>query len=246
VIDLTVTKEVALGGWLAPRLLGEFGAVTLAIPAGYPAYARIFHPASDSHGHSVSWFEVAKATGRMVHPLMQWHALVGSSDPFSFTGSLWSGGNPARGDLAPHAVDALCVRLAQYTADAKHCVFAVWAGWSWVHGTRATFSVDELTGPYLRLDDREYLLLAGPLSAVSQLCYPNITGNLVRKSPNLFWPADHAWCVASEIDYDSTLLGGPSDLVEIVLETPGLEAYRVDANDSLAADADRINNFCLK
>jgi hypothetical protein len=64
------------GEWIAPRLQGEFGAVTLAVPNGYAAYARICHPAIDRDGRSASWPEVARATGRTPHALMQWHARV--------------------------------------------------------------------------------------------------------------------------------------------------------------------------
>jgi hypothetical protein len=62
------------------------------------------------------------------------------------------------------------------------------------------------------------------------------------QSPNLFWPADRSWCVASEIDFDSTLVGGSRDLVDAVLAHPGLEVWPVSAGDSLAWDADTINS----
>jgi hypothetical protein len=32
---------------------------------------------------------------------MQWHTIVGSPDPLNFTGSLWPGEAPERGNLAP-------------------------------------------------------------------------------------------------------------------------------------------------
>jgi hypothetical protein len=131
---LTVTDDVSLGAWIAPRLRGEFGAVTLAVPSGYPAYARICHPASDPLGRAASWAEVAATMGRQAHSLMQWHALVGSSDPFNFTGSLWPGGDPKRGNLAPQLVDVLAEQLQGHTNDAERCVFAVWFGWAWVYG----------------------------------------------------------------------------------------------------------------
>ncbi len=61
------------------------------------------------------------------------------------------------------------------------------------------------------------------------------------QSPNLFWPADHAWCVASEIDFDSTVVGGSEMLIEALLDADGLETWRVEPDDSLACDADTIN-----
>lgn len=263
--DLSVTEDASPGEWIAPRLRGEFGAVTLAVPSSYAAYARICHPASDREGRSVGWSEVARATGCTAHPLMQWHALVGSSDPFSFKGSLWRGGDPERGNLAAHSLEVVCELLGKHTTDAKHCFFAVWIGWSWVHGgglvartghvgtssttqpteyAPAAFSADELSRARLILPDhdREYVLLAGPLSAVPRLGDPDALGGSSPKSPNMFWPADRAWCVASEIDFDSTLIGGSCDLIQTVLDAPGLDAWPVNPEDSLAADADQINH----
>lgn len=58
---------------------------------------------------------------------------------------------------------------------------------------------------------------------------------------NLLWPSDRAWFLASEIDFDSTLVGGRSDLIEAIIDSRELEAWPVGPADSLAADADRIN-----
>ena len=85
------------------------------------------------------------------------------------------------------------------------------------------------------------MLLTGSLSAALQLDDPGALDGFSPKSPNLSWPADRAWCVATEIDFDSTLVGGSSDLIQTVLDAPGLDAWRVSPEDSLAADADHVN-----
>jgi hypothetical protein len=61
------------------------------------------------------------------------------------------------------------------------------------------------------------------------------------QSPNLFWPADRAWCVASEIDFDSTLVGGTTELIQAILRGPAFDSWPVQPDDSLAADADLVN-----
>ena len=85
--DLKVTDGASAGAWIRPRLGGEFGAITLQVPKGYEAYARVFHPARDAERCTARWAEVADALGRTAHREMQWHALVGSSDSFNFTDS---------------------------------------------------------------------------------------------------------------------------------------------------------------
>ena len=88
----------------------------------------------------------------------------------------------------------------------------------------------------MKLPGRQYVLVAGALPAARQIVWPPW-----RRSPNLFWPADHAWCVATELDFDSTLVGGSVELVAAILEAPALDAWAVRPDDSLASDADRVN-----
>jgi hypothetical protein len=186
---------------------------------------------------------------------MQWHALVGSRDPTNFAGSLWHGSNPQRGNLEPEALVALCALLGDQTAAAADCFFCLWDGHGWIEGRQTAvlassagidrheaspappFSAEELNRPRVVLPARRYLLLAGALPAAAQIVCPPW-----RQSPNLFWPADRAWCAATEVDFDSTLVGGGTELINTILEAPGLDAWPVHAEDSLAAGADLLND----
>ncbi len=253
---LRVVDDVSPTDWIAPRLSGRFGAVGLTVPRGYAAYARICHPTTNEAGEPARWSDVANATGRRPHALMQWHAIVGSPDYLNMKGSLWEGENPRRGSLAHSTLHALCDRLAE-GHDADDCYFCLWEGhgeletYGWLETTlaphskvaarnRHTFTSDEITRSRLHLPDRDYVVLAGPLrsalrigSFAAELFWP--------QSPNLFWPADRTWCVASEIDFDSTLVGGPLRLIDAILRTPELDAWPITADDSLACNADEIN-----
>ena len=94
-----MSDDVSPAEWIAPRLTGGFGAVTRTAPCGYPAYARICHPAGARDGGLATWSEVAQATGRQTHPVMQWHALVVSADHLNANGSVWPGHNPEQGNF---------------------------------------------------------------------------------------------------------------------------------------------------
>ena len=61
------------------------------------------------------------------------------------------------------------------------------------------------------------------------------------QSPNLFWPDDRQWCVATEIDFDSTLVAGSDALIDELMHTPLLETLPIQPGDSLQITADRIN-----
>jgi hypothetical protein len=57
--------------------------------------------------------------------------------------------------------------------------------------------------PTFRVPAREYRLLAGPIDAVAE----SVVDSPWSQSPNLWWPHDHAWCVATEIDLNTTYIG---------------------------------------
>jgi hypothetical protein len=232
--DLQPSADVAAAAWIGPQLAGEFGAVTLQVPNGYEAYARICHPTSGD-ANPATWSEVAQMTGRRTHALMQWHALVGSSDPLNARGSIWPGARPPHGNLVPEVLSPLCDVLDSHTDSAGRCWFCLWDGWGWID---EAFSRVDLSRPRVELPHREYLLFAGPLHAALDLTRSH---GRWRQSPNLFWPEDRAWCVATEIDFDSTLVGGSAQLIADILAAPPLESWAVKPDDSLAFDADTIN-----
>jgi hypothetical protein len=80
------------------------------------------------------------------------------------------------------------------------------------------------------------------LEAATDLGWIMPRGMFVSQSPNLFWPHDHAWCVASEIDLFCTLLAGSNALAENLIADPRLEVFRVFAGDRVSADSDDKNS----
>jgi len=50
---------------------------------------------------------------------------------------------------------------------------------------------------------------------------------------HLAWPADHAWCLGSEIDLAWSYVGGSEQLVERLLVDERIEALPADAHDPL-------------
>ena len=249
---MRVLDDIARAAWLQARLSGEFAAVTRTVPDGYRAYARILHPPRDADGEPVTWAEVAATTGRTVHALAQWHAVVDSPDMNNFGGSGWPHGSPIGGSLAEEALGPLCDVLAAHTTTPDDCVYGLWEGWGWIHGSPAIatlgsresvaspFTAQELASPRLHLPSRDYLLLGGPVSAALALsCYDESWP--AWQSPNLLWAADRAWFLASEIDFDSTLVAGETDLIADILACPALESWPVRPHDSLGSDGDMVN-----
>ncbi len=94
--------------------------------------------------------------------------------------------------------------------------------------------------PLVRLPHREYLLFCGPVDAAGGVGFL-AHGVFFPHSPNLFWPHDHVWCVATEIDLDSTYIAGDQALADDLLSDPHLEAWSVRPDDSISWDSDTVN-----
>jgi hypothetical protein len=116
------------------------------------------------------------------------------------------------------------------------------------------FPPEIINGPRVSLPGRNYILFEGPIDAANQLGWRS--GELLRgahpeldldpddfepQSPNLFWPQDRSWFVATEIDLDSTYVGGSQRLVRELLGDCRLEAWPAQLGDRIDSGGDEIN-----
>ena len=62
-----------------------------------------------------------------------------------------------------------------------------------------------------------------------------------EQSAALWWPADRAWCVATDVDLVSSYVAGSAACIAEVLATPGLEAVPAAPGDAITYDADTVN-----
>ena len=267
---LIPVADVSVGDWLEPRMCGFGGRVCSVVPtAGFEAVARVLHPA-DEKGHPVSWAEVCGRLGRTAHGLMQWNSIAGVREHhvtegrwprrrrYTTSTSEWQGEQPEQGNLPAPALATLLEVLGRFTNATAGCFHALWDGFGWIDGRGVAYLVAEdgppappprprpalpdhvLAGPRLVLPGREYLLFRGPLDAARSIGDGDL-GRVFPQSPNLLWPEGRSWCVATEIDFDSTLVAGSSELVAAVLAEPGLEAWPVGPEDDLTHEGDDVN-----
>ena len=230
---LEFVRDVTVADWVAGRLAHcEDCTLGMVVPRGYEAYARILHPPSLPDGTPTTWSRVCAATGHEPHALMHWWT----------AGEGWAGQEPYEGSLESEPLTVLADVLSGFTRG--WCYFALWEGFGWIRGSPSfgayggrriapAFPPDVMTGPRLHLPNRDYLLFSGQLADLLHLGWTYAGGTEDLQSPNLMWPADKSWFVATEIDYDSTLVGGTEELVDALLATEGLEVWRVDVSDRL-------------
>lgn len=226
--ELVPSTRVSEADWYGAGLVG-WGTVESVIPRGFAAYARILHPPSGPAGERVRWSDVAHWTGTVLHPLAQFSALAGRWEYGQRDGVGWPGDYPLVGCLDLVQLRLLCEILALHTSTPSSCWLTVWAGFGdlpekW-----------NRTAPQVLQPDREYYIFERPLDEVVEF------SRQVESSPNQWWPQDHAWCVASEIDFDSTLVAGSQDLVTEVVAHAGIEALQVASGDDLSINGDTIN-----
>ena len=266
---LVAARDPAAGQWIEDRLQpwGREGATLKSfLPDSFPAYARIFHPfclgddeALDrDEGHPVRWSTVAEWNGTTVHPLMQPGNVARVDFPYRVD---WGEG-PEVGSLPVTESEALTAVLREFTTTPDRCYLGYWEGNGCFPGGTVRYfghkpgllssledlahhlwgklrpAPDPLAGvPRLAGQHRDYLIYLGSLDILPSLSQYPPWG----QSPNLWWPEDRAWCIATDVDAYDTFVGGSEACIERILECPGLEALPFPIDGRIDGGADMVN-----
>jgi hypothetical protein len=232
----------------------DVGAV---IPTGFAAYAKILHPASRWPDHTdVNWSEVAASTGKVIHPLVQFHAIATPVAGRELEEKPWSG-EPQTGSLSDRQVRALSRLVEKHTSTTEPCWFCLWEGYGYltpggmvearayfVEGSKPRLSRLPFSFPKKTKKQSVTARKVTPNNARSYLLFTGSVADAVgwEDGPNIWWPEDRAWCIASEIDHPYSYVGGSNELVEEVLAEPELEALPAQLEDPVTYDSDTINS----
>ncbi len=224
----------AVASWIAAGRRSFYDySVGSHVPAVFERYARVLHPAWAALDTPVRWDAVARWSGRTIHANAQWEFLSRPSGEAAlgcpFVDDPYTGGLPAP------QLGMLCDLLSPCTSTPDRCFIGMWDGYGWLD------AADPPPASELRLDQRTFLVLQGPIETARRIGWRHPDGGFVREPPTLLWPADRAWFVASDTDLDSTYVGGSAGLVTALITHPGLEAWSVDATDRVSIDSDSVN-----
>lgn len=222
--SLTLSRDLRPADWLIARVHDFAVNVGSLVPFGFAGYARVLHPAYRM-GRGVEvpvrWGEIAKANGKALHAHVQFGSLTGSEQP-----GLWDR-EPDEGSLPAAAATRLAAVLGRHTTTPAVCWFAVWDGW-------ADLPSELSDAPTFKLPGRRYVLLRGPIDAAAEsLAYGEVPDD---RSANLWWPSDHGWCVATDIDLDSTYIGASAAAIAELLAARDLEVLPVRLTDRITGD----------
>ena len=123
------------------------------------------------------------------------------------------------GSLDRDEITVLLDHLTPATTTPDTCFFAVWDGFG-------DCQVRAHADPTLSLPGRDYHVFRGPIVGA---CTSHDATPWSMRSANLWWPADRAWLVASEIDLYHTYVGGSRACIDALLAEPRIEAVEIDS-----------------
>ena len=220
---LRFADDVSAARWIAARLHPFCQDTGSVIPEGFDAYVRIFHPA-----YGERWSDIAARNGRTVHPEMQLHAIQRAPGaPIEDT----QGDGYDCGSMPIELANALIPLVGPATTTPDRCWFAVWDGWGGMD--------DQGVAARLEHPGRTYLVAPGPVEDAATTVDDQ---RLHFQSASIWWPEDLAWCVATEVDYAWTYVGGGPDLIQSILRSPDLEALEVELHHLPFWNSDRLNS----
>jgi len=239
--------------------------VSSLIPTGFDALARILHPTRrvENDDGTGTWAEIAAERGGVMHPSVQFEALVGGRGPEEAPD--WDDLVPLT-ELPEREARVLAEVLSRFTGTPEVCWFAIWDGYGSfgppdgysikvdpdgsrriVEDTRAeaaAFRSELARYPLVRtlwsrsepsFPAREYFLFRGPVDAVL-----NFRFGVWWQPPNIWWPDDRAWCVATEVDGYDSYVGGTRACIDAVLTSSDLEVLPIEP-DARLGPTDPLN-----
>ena len=207
--------------WIDQACLTRPWTVGALVPNGFGAHLRIWPP-PDTHEFWADYAELHRVVG-----------LVGerhTSTPSEVTYAIWDGhGFDTRMTAMAWAhppVDeserqARAAELARLSEEDRRRNAAV---------RTALASLPAIERP-----GRRYLVVSGPVDAVIDLREP---GEAAWRNPDLWWPLDRAWFVATDVDFWSLYVGGSTAFVtDLMAAVPArTRVERVDLDVDLETE----------
>jgi len=232
-------SSVAAADWILDELHAFGSDVGAFVPSGFETHARILHSAwrlQSSSRQRVCWAELATKRGASLQATTRFEDLAPErSDDLEA---------PLVGSLDVKELNALLEVLRDFTPAGEVCWFGWWQGYAWMAGfparvplaagqqriakrSKITPSRERVASiPVFGLPQRPTVLYRGPIEGAAAFIRPPAS-----QSPNLWWPNSRSWCVASEVDFRSTYIGGSRQTITRLLEHGDLEAIPVLVTD---------------
>jgi hypothetical protein len=196
------------------------------VPSSFPAVGQVLHPWWDPEAEPISWRSLADRLG-----FDSVTALDDTREMFEIPAAQDAGYSSSPGELDAFTAETLVEVLASATTTPDDVFVAVWDGWGDAPAHRFPGAA------HLDTEARGHFLLRGPLTGA---LHSVAVSNLDRPTAGLWWPADRAWFVATEIEFEWTFLAGHASLMDALHAEERLEVAPTtfDAAANRAAEPD--------
>lgn len=234
---LVRSTNVEAADWLVSGLHPFARDVGSYVPDVFAAYVRLLHPAwyvESEERRPRSWAQLARDAGVRLLATTPYEDIAPSMGPQIEA--------PKVGTLDGADLSILMSLLETFTETPERCWFGWWAGFGALPACAAhSETADEASaarqaesrvarpatqGPYVEVDERPLVLFHGPVIEAARFSH----GSDIQ-SPTLWWPEDRRWCVASEIDFHSTYIGGSQGLIDSLLSHEDVEGISAVVSD---------------
>ncbi|HEY1832292.1 MAG TPA: hypothetical protein VGG38_18800 [Acidimicrobiales bacterium] len=162
------------------------------------------------------------------------------------------GQGPRQGSLYLPDVEVLAEIGRRWTSTPELCWFCLWDGYGWNNVIPLTLGgqgappkrPDPIPcpvrgGPTVHLPHRNYFLYSGHVEEATAT-FPL---SIFEQSPNLWWPQDQSWCVATELDLQWTYVAGTAGMIDEILVDRRIEALPVDPADPMMRIEGWVQNW---
>jgi hypothetical protein len=120
--------------------------------------------------------------------------------------------------------------LTRHTNTPDACYFCIWEGWPLRGregtGERPSYPSSVVDDSRVVVPNRAYFLLQGAVDDLADWDAPRAClaqGRLLDVPPAFMWPADHAWCIASDVDPHWAGIGAAAAAIDELLADPRLD-----------------------
>ena len=234
--QLDIARDVSVGDWIRDSLdpwvtFSEFPVtVGIVIPKGFESYVLVRHTGTGDHHGGLG----NETLGTLVEILSKF-----TTTPEECFHALWDGyGWMHQGSVAAlrrlrHPKLHRFIRPISIRFGARRFRRRIRTQvQSLDHLESHTLPEGIMKAERFKLPNREYLLMRGPVFGANNIGW-TFSDSFQSQSPNLLWPRDRSWIMATEIDFSVTLIGGSESLVATILNAGSLTAERFKVTDTV-------------
>ncbi|QIX27000.1 hypothetical protein ncot_10645 [Nocardioides sp. JQ2195] len=196
--------------WIAETIAPGTGIIRNYVPTDLDGVARVLHRAG--HDYDLTWKRISAASGETLSSDTQFDDIrqsLGEEPPAEV------------GSLDPVSQERLTEILTEWRATQASVFFGWWTGSAKVGRLPGVHGAPAYRGP------RECVLFESEFDKLAHLATE------VGVTPYHWFDASKSWLVVTELDFDSTLVAGPSDLIDAITSDTVLEAFETSYSADL-------------